>query len=145
MRWIRLLTHMLWMTASSIAVILGVLWITLESSDFLRPISAQVIGDEVSLIRLTPSGAVTARYRDDVLFVDQDEKLWQACETSLSGESIYQVTRSAVTFPIKAWFPPELCDVSRPGTYRVHSEWTVLLFGLLPLRPVVLEWEFTRP
>lgn len=145
MRWAKTLIYTLWMSLSSVIVILGALWATLDSSDFLRPISVQVVGDEVSLIRLTPNGAVTARFRDDVLFIDPNEKLWQVCETALFGESIYQHARSAVTFPIEVWFPPDLCDVSRAGTYRVHSQWTVLLFGFMPLRSVSLEWEFTRP
>lgn len=118
----------------------GMWGFVLSSDQFFDPVSIRVKGDYVLFERITPRGPVRARWSDDVIWLSP-AGAEQVCDTH--GHSTYDGSRGVVSIPIDQWFPWG-CDVSRAATYFVRSEWQVLLFGTIPLRPVSFEWRFER-
>lgn len=105
-----------------------------RSSFFLQPVSISVGDDHFVLVRETPLGATTARWKAEI-YVPASGR-----ECSDRGEDLFQPRPfDTVRFPISDALAPCL------GTGRtvvMTMEWTVILFGWLPLRPVTMTTTF---
>lgn len=120
-------------TFSTLLVVLAMLaaWIAVPSSVFLQPVSLSVSGRTLTMVRLTPFGDVTARWTGEITMLDRGG---MECPAG-GGTMLAQVVHNdLVRRDLGEWAAPCL-DAGPPFVLRF--EFQVMLFGLLPLRPVI--------
>ena len=105
-----------------------------QSWFFIRPVSIGLSDENLVIVRKTPLGAVTARWRAEV-FVPST-----GAECEVSGENLFQPRPfDTVRFQINPGLAPCL---AMPGVKVMTAEWRVVMFGWIPLHPVWLTETF---
>lgn len=127
------------LAASLLGLALVTWFAVLDSSDYLRPVSIGIDNGHVKFERITPHGPIVAEYTDEVtrLGGNYTEQICRSTGVGNYDSRIKPIAR----IRLDLWFP-EGCDLSAPGRYHVRSEWRVMLFGIIPLRPVAKGWDF---
>jgi len=101
---------------------------------FLNPVSISVGNEHFVFVRETPLGMTTARWKAEIYVPANGQ------ECADEGEHLFQPRPfDTVRVPISDALAPCL------GTGRavvMTMEWTVILFGWLPLRPVTMTTTF---
>ncbi|MHA3913834.1 hypothetical protein [Halovulum sp. GXIMD14793] len=112
---------------SFVMVLLGVIWLAIPSSLFLR-LQAYIIEDGmITIVRETPYGNVLAEVSDEII-----SATGLTCVSGGAHEAIFEVApNNTVRLRAHEWMVPCL---KKPMIYT--SEIKVFLFGLIPLRPV---------
>jgi len=115
-----------------VALIFG-LWLATPSSLFFAPRAVSISGYEVTVARDFPLsgifGAPFIRYTETVR--DLTEFNYPCTENNFPGFQ-YSTDRYA-SWDIEEWAAPCMS-----GNYQWSAEWTVMLFGIIPLRPVTM-------
>lgn len=123
----------LWLAVASL-VFFALLPMVARSSLFIRPVSVVFEGGDLLLVRELPFGPVMARWHDEI-FVPA---LGIECEAS--GENLYDERPfNTARFPV----PRSMVRcLDAPGVKVMTSEWRVILWGWIPLRPVTMTQTF---
>lgn len=107
----------------------GILYAGVTTEAFLRPVSLTVKDDQVTFVRETPLGGVTARWSSEYALVQSDG----VTECSASGTAFYQdAPGNSVTYTISDELRPCL---EGEGQVIVHQQWQALLWDVFPLWP----------
>ncbi len=115
------------------ALALGVPWLTVGSSIFLRPVSLVLDGTQLTFVRETPFGEVDAKWWGEITLLDNGSDR-DGFECPGSGRRPFQVAENdLVTATIGAWAMPCVSQ-GPPMVFRLAYQ--VMLFGKIPLRPV---------
>lgn len=110
-----------------LAIVLFALWYAVPSSLFLKPVSWQISGTEVTFIRATPYGDVTADWSAEITLLERN-----GFECYGQGNSVYQAEPTdRVSYEIGDW--ARRCVTAGPP-FTIRLSWQVLLFDVIPLR-----------
>ena len=105
-----------------------------RSAYLLNPISISIADGRMVFVRELPLGAQTARWKSEIFVPSTGDE----CE--VSGENMYHPRPfDTLRFDIDGVL---LRCLEAPGIKVMTSQWTVILFGWFPLRPVTLVTTF---
>lgn len=122
---------------TSLVLITGT-WMVTPSSLFLRPISIAIDGTTLTFIRETPYGDTDVIWHGQITLLNAD-----GFECSGNGRGIVQQQpNDLVQRRVSAWM--QECVAAGPP-YVIRYEYQVMLFGLIPLRPVGISGTMQRP
>ena len=111
--------------------VLGILWLLIPPTLFLKPVATvvDVAAETVTIKRLTPFGAVSARWKSEITVLHNENF---ECNSGRWQTAYYQkAPGDTVTYPIGEW--AERCmALGPPFVLRVTRQ--VMLFGVIPLR-----------
>lgn len=111
-------------------LVLGLLYATVTTHTFMRPVSYSLDGYRVGFVRETPWGGVWAKWWSEFAVRSSDGT---SLECHASGQAQYQTEPdNYVTYNLAE--PLRLC-AGTPGELIMRQRWQVSLFGIVPLLP----------
>ena len=111
------------------------LWFSIGSHLFLKPIALRMDGYSYTFLRETPFGDVDAKWWAEMTLLDRGDTRFDSYECNLgNGRRMFQVSENdLVTGSLTSSAGP-CVDAGPPMVFR--ASYQVMLFGLIPLRPV---------
>jgi len=114
-------------------------WLAIPSSLFIREISTNVMGGEVTFVRELPLGPVTAEWQTEITLINEGGF---ECNSGDWQIAHYQeIQGNTVRYELQDW--AAACIDAGPPFYITNTR-RVLLFGVIPLRRVVSVTDVIR-
>lgn len=119
-------------------LIIGMAWLAIPSSVFLKPYDLDINGERVTFVRDTPLGSVDVRWVGEVVRLSPIRGPKLTCVQS-GVARFEELPGNQVEGDKTVWFGP--C-IDAPGEYLYRVSFRVLAFGWFPLRPVTMRKRF---
>jgi len=119
----------------TIGSVLCGLWLFVGSHLFLKPIALRLDGYDFIFLRETPFGDVDAKWSAEMVLMDRGDTRFDSYECDLgNGRRMFQESEhNLVTGSLTSSAKP-CVEAGPPMVFR--ASYQVMLFGLIPLRPV---------